>query len=140
MTLQRVDHCAIRTERLEESRDFYVDVLGLEQGKRPDLPVPGYWLYAGGEPIVHLIGIGETFCQDVYGKPLDGVDLTSSGAVDHLAFRATDLPELLQRLKKLQVPYKESHIPEFGLRQVFVTDPNGVTAELNFYQEENKPA
>ena len=136
MSLSKVDHCAIRTRRLEETRNFYVDVLGLEQGDRPDLPVPGYWLYGGGEPIVHLIEIGEAYPRDMAGNSLEQVDLTSSGSVDHLAFRATDLPALLERIKKHRVPYQESHIPDLGLRQVFVTDPNGVTAELNFFDHE----
>lgn len=136
MPLKKIDHCAIRTECLEQTREFYVNILGLTQGARPDLPVPGYWLYAEGEPIVHLIEIGEKYHQDVYGDPLGDTDLRSSGSVDHLAFRVTDHPALMARIEKHQVPYKESFIEEMGLRQVFLTDPNGVTAELNFFQSE----
>jgi catechol 2,3-dioxygenase-like lactoylglutathione lyase family enzyme len=39
---------------LDTLRDFYRDVLGLTVGPRPDFGSEGYWLYAGGHPIVHL--------------------------------------------------------------------------------------
>ena len=61
MALESLDHCAIRTTRLEETRRFYVEALGLEVGPRPPLALPGYWLYAGGRPIVHLMEIGEHY-------------------------------------------------------------------------------
>jgi len=32
MSLSTLDHCSIRTTRLAETRDFYVDVLGMETG------------------------------------------------------------------------------------------------------------
>ena len=45
MALRTLDHCSIRTLDLPASRDFYVDVLGMDEGYRPDLPFPGVWLY-----------------------------------------------------------------------------------------------
>ena len=66
MALESLDHCAIRTTRLEETRRFYVEALGLEVGPRPPLSLPGYWLYAGGRPIVHLMQIGEHYDADVF--------------------------------------------------------------------------
>ena len=47
MPLTQLDHCSIRTALLEETRKFYVDVLGLTVGPRPDFPFPGVWLYRG---------------------------------------------------------------------------------------------
>jgi catechol 2,3-dioxygenase-like lactoylglutathione lyase family enzyme len=37
---------------LERTKDFYCDVLGLENGDRPPLDFPGYWLYSGGSATV----------------------------------------------------------------------------------------
>ena len=37
------------------TRDFYRNILGLEVGFRPDLNFPGYWLYCGDVPVVHLV-------------------------------------------------------------------------------------
>ena len=40
-----LDHINIATPRLAESRDFYVEVLGLQEGPRPPFEFDGYWLY-----------------------------------------------------------------------------------------------
>ncbi len=49
-------HYMLRPVDLEATKDFYVDLLELEVGHRPPLAFPGYWLYTGGQPTVHLIG------------------------------------------------------------------------------------
>ena len=57
MPLTELHHCSIRTEKLEETRDFYVDILGMEDGERPSFNFSGHWLYVEGKPVVHLVGI-----------------------------------------------------------------------------------
>jgi len=52
-----LDHVALRTARLAETRRFLEAVLDLKPGPRPPVSVPGYWLYAGPHPIVHLMGV-----------------------------------------------------------------------------------
>ena len=47
-----LDHATLRTHDLEGTRSFFEKVLGLETGYRPAFSFPGYWLYAGGEPVV----------------------------------------------------------------------------------------
>src|SRR5215218_10913014 len=54
MALTKLEHVLVLTEDIEATRDFYRDALGLEQGERPPLEFPGYWLYAGGVPCVHV--------------------------------------------------------------------------------------
>ncbi len=56
MTVRSLDHYTIRTADVDASVAFYVDVLGLRNGKRPAFTVPGAWLYCGDSPAVHLIG------------------------------------------------------------------------------------
>ena len=41
MSLSTLDHCSIRTAKLPETRDFYVDILGMVDGPRPDFDFPG---------------------------------------------------------------------------------------------------
>ena len=41
MCLSSLDHCSIRTVKLGETRDFYVNILGMVDGDRPDFPFPG---------------------------------------------------------------------------------------------------
>lgn len=56
MPLNALNHFTIRPVDLERTKDFYCDVLGLPIGYRPPLGFPGYWLYCGAIPTVHLIG------------------------------------------------------------------------------------
>ena len=56
MPLGGLQHYTIEPADLERTKDFYCDVLGLENGDRPPLDFPGYWLYSGGVATVHLMG------------------------------------------------------------------------------------
>ena len=56
MPAQSLNHYTIRVRDLEATKDFYCDIVGLTVGDRPPLNFPGYWLYCGGVPTVHLIG------------------------------------------------------------------------------------
>ena len=56
MPLGPLQHFTIEPSDLERTKDFYCDVLGLENGDRPPLDFPGYWLYSGGMATVHLMG------------------------------------------------------------------------------------
>ncbi len=134
MALTGLDHCAIRTGDLGQTRDFYVDVLGLEDGDRPPFPFPGHWLYIGGRPVLHLIGLntdGSSGLVDYMGEDRDQAH-TGGGPVDHLAFTTSDLDGVRETLKKLDVEFREREAPELKLRQIFVVDPNGITVEINF--------
>ena len=135
MPLDQMDHYSIRTVKLEESKDFYETVLGLTVGDRPPMDFPGYWLYIGDSPVIHLVGVDEDDPQGLidYLGDVDLDELDGSGAVDHLAFRASDVQELKGRLDKMKFPYRERTIPDMNLHQVFVEDPNNVTVELNYY-------
>ncbi len=135
MPLDEMDHFSIRTVKLEKSKEFYETVLGMSVGDRPPLDFPGYWMYVGKLPVVHLVGIDEDDPSGLieYLGDVDLDDLDGGGAVDHLAFRASDVDELKSRLEKLKIPYRERMVPEMNLQQVFLEDPNNITIELNYY-------
>ena len=57
MAIRGIDHINIGTHRLEETRAFFRDVLGLTEGWRPDFPFGGAWLYAGDGAVVHLVDL-----------------------------------------------------------------------------------
>lgn len=144
MSLSTLDHCSIRTIRLPETRAFFVDILGMKDGARPDFDFPGHWLYVGDKPVVHLIGIDEESpegLEEYLGGTVDPTALkTGSGAFDHIAFRAKDPAILLNRLNENGYQYRERMVPDLELFQIFVEDPNGVTIELNYFEEEQKAA
>ena len=115
-----LDHVTLRTRDLEGARAFFETVLGLEVGYRPTFPFPGYWLYAGGQPILHLIP-GQ-------GGPVD----RSGDTIDHVAFRLDDHEAMRQKLDRLSIPYSQMNLPELGERRLFLRTPTGILLELVF--------
>ena len=61
-----------------------------------------------------------------------------SGAIDHLAFRASGLHEMVAHLTKLGIDFKQRQVDDQGLYQLFMFDPNGVKIELNYSNAEAK--
>ncbi len=109
-------------------------MLGLENGDRPPLGFPGYWLYSGGIPTVHLLGPR---------TPREGITVRGTekkyddtGRFDHIAFAASDLPGVRNRLESKEVKFREQIVPRTGAAQIFLYDPDGVGVELNFPPEE----
>ena len=138
MTLT-LNHFSVRTLDLEGTRDFYQRVLGLTVGPRPDFPFPGAWLYRGdhgdvANAVVHLIGMDPDDPQGLkdYLGDRDPSSLRGTGAVDHVAFFATGLAAMLEHLRKQGVAVRERTVPNIGLHQLFLQDPNGVVVELNY--------
>ena len=127
MPLDRLDHFSIRTLKLEETRTFYENAMGMEAGDRPPLPFPGDWLYLGDHAVIHLVGIDENNPEGLneYLGEVNVTELSGGGAVDHLAFRASGSKDLIDRLKILKVPYRER----------LVEDPNNITLELNYWND-----
>jgi len=122
----RLEHLLVLTDDLEATRAFWCDALGLEVGGRPPLEFPGCWLYAGGVPCVH---VAERAAYEAHAATLGLAAVP--GPVDHVAFAAGDHGALVARLDAAGVEAVRNEIPSAGIRQLFVTDPNGVRVELN---------
>jgi len=133
MPVTELNHYLIRANDLERTRDFYCRVLGFEVMPRPDFPFPGYWLGVNGKIQVHM-GQAGVPNSDLYylGSPA-GVASDNSGVVDHVAFLASDPQEFITRFKQLGIAYRPRSLPDAELFQLFVTDPDGLTVELNFF-------
>ena len=147
MAIRKLGHYSIRTTDLESSRRFYTEVLGLEEGFRPPFPFPGIWLYLPGDKsdygVVHIIGIDPHDKQGLvdYLGDKDPSSQVGTGTLDHVAFLVEGLQAMRRRLAESQIPFTERTVPSLGLHQVFVTDPSGVTVELNYpASEATEPA
>jgi catechol 2,3-dioxygenase-like lactoylglutathione lyase family enzyme len=101
MGINVLHHVTIKTDDLEATRDFYRDVLGLEEGLRPDLEFPGYWLYCGDVPVVHLVP---------RRNAIGGGPSRDTGPFDHFAFLASDFDGIKAKLEKNGIKYRENHI------------------------------
>jgi catechol-2,3-dioxygenase len=108
---------------IERLRRFYVEVVGLTEGPRPQFRSgsQGHWLYAGDTDVLHLsIARDET-------PPSAG-----NGAFNHLAFACDDLAGTRARLDAMRVPYEVDVVDQLGQVQLFLTDPAGMGVELTF--------
>ena len=128
MPAQSLNHYTIRVRDLERTKNFYRDVVGLEVGERPPLPFPGYWLYCGGTPVVHLIGYRaeDPVITDGPSYP------ASTGRLDHIAFSCNGLKEMRGTLQARDIRFEERVLPKFNMTQLFYPDPDGISVECNF--------
>ena len=127
MELQFIDHftLSVRPHELELLREFYTNTFGLEEGRRPDFPFPGHWLYLNGRPVVHLAA---NLPDDI--DPPDGTMAT--GKFNHVSFRCKGLEATRQRFNKMGLKFREAPVPGFPWHQIFVHDPIGLKIELTF--------
>ena len=139
MAVAALDHFNIRTPRLDETKRFFAEVIGLREGPRPPFSFPGAWMYAGDRPIVHLIGAAAADDLTAETPEPFGPRAGLTGAVDHLAFAATDFAAMKRRLEEAGLDYVERTLPGYGQKQLFLADPNGVTIELIFPKPERGP-
>ena len=128
MSEYHLNHINIRATDLEETRDFYADVLGLKSGFRPAFPRPGFWMYAGDTAIVHI----SPFQSD--SPPRTNPDGMGKG-LDHFAMAGVGYTDQLKVLEKHGIEYSKRLAGGGRMIQVFFHDPNGVQVELGFDPE-----
>ncbi len=131
MIIIGLDHRGIRTTKLELTRHFYEDLMGLKSGHRPSaLATSGYWLYAGKKPIIHLIESSDDATDAADAAKGRREELTNAGGQTHLALTVEGARDIVERLKKASVPYWDRLFRNPIMYQVFVEDPNGLLIEL----------
>ena len=115
-----MNHFTDIAQDARETLDFYVGLLGLSEGHRPDLGFPGAWLYAGGpQALLHVY----------FDRP---VPAQRAGVIDHMAFTATGLKAVKARFDERGVKYDLRRQAAGGPWQLFCFDPNGAKVELDF--------
>lgn len=114
-----LDHFTIRTTDLPASRQFFETFFDLVERPRPRAicHIPGYWLYADDEPIVHLIGSRGA-----------GYD-RAANAIDHVALRIDDYADFRARLDNAGTAYSTMELPELHERRLFLHAPGGPMIE-----------
>lgn len=135
MPLSHLEHFLIFAEDPEATRDWYVDVLGMRDGETPDFGFPVYWLYLGERDVVHITQGGAARGggrRDKYLGNVEDVAGTGSGRIDHVAFHAAGLVDMIARLKEKGVEFIQRQVSDQGVYQLFLRDPNGIKIELNF--------
>jgi catechol 2,3-dioxygenase-like lactoylglutathione lyase family enzyme len=115
-----MNHFTVISEDKEKTLDFYVGLLGLQVGHRPDLGFPGAWLYADGpQAVLHVY----------FDRP---VPPQRAGVIDHMAFTARGLRAVKARFDASGTKYDLRQQAGAGTWQLFCYDPNGAKVELDF--------
>ncbi len=131
MQVNALDHVNIITDRLDETAEFYRELLNLERrdGPPPLTPTTAQWMFdAGGKAIIH---INSTDCIRTYDRAVEPGALT--GALHHVALNCSGYDEVIRRIEAAGLDYQVNLVAAIGLRQVFTADPNNVLLELNFF-------
>lgn len=127
MGILALDHVNLRTTKLARLEAFYVDVLGLTKGSRPEYGFAGAWLYIGERAVVHLVEVAE--------EP----ERPEALHMEHVAFRGVDFDAFVARLERKLVTYRVGHVQVpvtpgevIRLAQVNLFDPDGNHIHVDF--------
>lgn len=129
MPIERIDHVTVLARDAIAAAEFFSSILGFEPGPRPDLNVPGVWLYCDSSPVLHIVER-----EDVEN---------CRGALDHIAFWGNGLSEFIWRLESRSTGFKLKRIPDGGTAagdwQLYFVSPDGARIEIGFPATEPLP-
>lgn len=121
MEVATIDHVNVETDDVDRSAKFYRDIIGLKEGPRPDFDRPGYWMYAGEQPVVHII---KTAADN---KMLTG---SKDASISHFSLQIKDFDDARKHLDSMGIDYKTNEVAGTEIKQFFLEDPEGVLIEL----------
>lgn len=125
MKIVQQDHTALLVQDIERSRQFYREVLHMEE-------VPGLgtiWLRSGTAEI-HLLSLTEAQSNQTGAGNYHPADL-ADGHVTHIAFRVENLQQAQQHLDKHHVEIVCGPRPRGkDGEQLYICDPDGYVIEL----------
>lgn len=118
-----LDHVGIQASDLDRTVRFYTALFGFKEVPAPFPKTEARWLAFGNGYLLHIVAHGRAGSEH--------------NKWDHFALAFSDLPAMIARLDRLHVAWKDmsgghklQRRPD-GVTQIFVTDPDGYTIELN---------
>lgn len=127
ITYKELHHVSLTVTNLERAKDFYRNILCLQEIERPNFDFPGAW-YGIGNQQLHLIvhPSSQTIRQDKSLSSREG----------HFALRVENYHDALNWLKKNGIDVLEKPNSQSGFAQIFCADPDGNLIELNVYAKD----
>ena len=124
--VKQIDHVTLIVKDMEKSRQFYVDLLGMDEVPRPAFGFPGMWFQAGATQI-HLIEEHEESGPAKIFVP----EKCQISRTRHFAFEVDDAMATAEVLNELDVPITAGpkNRPD-GPIQLYINDPDGNLVEL----------
>jgi catechol 2,3-dioxygenase-like lactoylglutathione lyase family enzyme len=135
MPLTQLEHYLVLTDDIDATRDFYCNALGMREGPRPPLGFSGYWVYLREVPCIHIADWHSYRAHSEATGIAISARAAGTGPLDHIAFNAVDYESVKARLQANGIVVAENLVPGAGLRQLFLSDPNGVKIEINIAAE-----
>lgn len=119
----QIDHIAIAVTDLEESEQFYRDVIGLEQIPEPFQVGRHAWFDIGGAEL-HVIRAAD--------------ERIEHNRSNHLSFSVENMDTFIEQISSYEIEYFDSNgtpgevttRPD-GIHQIYFTDPDGYWIEVN---------
>ncbi|TQD96955.1 hypothetical protein C1H46_017435 [Malus baccata] len=122
--LKSLNHISLICRSVEESINFYQNVLGFVPIRRPgSFDFDGAWLFGYG------IGIHLLQSEDPENMPKK----TEINPKDnHISFQCESMGAVEKKLKEMELKYKRSMVEEGGIHvdQLFFHDPDGFMIEI----------
>ena len=125
MTISKIHHVAILTDRYEESKQFYTEILGFTiidetyREKRDSYKLD--------------LAINGTYCIELFSFPeyKERNSFPESKGLRHLAFAVDDVEKWIEFLRSKNVDVQNVRIDEITNKKfTFFYDPNGQPLEL----------
>ena len=136
MPLSHIEHFLVAADDIDATRDWYARVLGMRCGPHPEFGFPVHWMYLGEVDVVHIgpsaRAAGENQKRYLGRTSGKSAQEDGTGAIDHIAFRATGLRATLEHLRKEKIQFSQRRANGQALFQLFLYDPNGIKIELNY--------
>ena len=143
--ISKLDHVNIVTKNIGETVRFYTEVLGMKNAPLPGGMVSDRNAFIcddNDNAVLHVQGVDPANPQATFdsihqrlGNLRSSIgleDLEGSASIEHVAFACQDYDKVRDRLGRHGLEMRLNDVPQMGLRQIFVNDPNGITLELNF--------
>jgi glyoxylase I family protein len=129
-------HAALYVSDLDETRDFYTDVLGMTEIDRPaDFTFPGAYFRRGGAE-VHVVVETEPHRAAAL-RPAWSEQELRTGYTAHFALKVVSLDPFRQVLAdRGAVPVGGPRIRADHVEQIYLADPDGYVVELMCFHDE----
>ena len=115
--IKDINHVALHVENVTISKDFYKNIMLFEELPRPDFDFDGAWFRLGTTQELHLLGHRT-------------LPIHSGSRSNHFALSTDCMDEWVEHLTKTGATFKPPKQRPDGVRQVFITDPDGHNIEL----------
>lgn len=129
INVKRIDHITLVVKDLENSRKFYVDLLGMQEVERPGFRFAGAW-YQVGDAQIHLI------LEHPESGPArsDVPEECEISRTRHFAFEVADAHATADLLRGLEIEIVAGpkQRPD-GPTQLYIFDPDRHLVELYSY-------